>query len=174
MLKMIIHPNIILSTKCKPVEKINMEVEKQLRDMLKYCENSFSSVGLAANQVGFNNRIILAKLDNEWIPMINPEILSSTDEQYEKEGCLSVPKYFERVKRAKSIMFSYQDLDMKICYKSLSGFEAVIIQHEIDHLDGIVFVQHLPKIKRADFMKKYKKILKHIAVEKKAVKKNIK
>jgi len=159
MLKIITHPNTILSTVCKPVEKIDMEIEKQIRDMLKFCENSTSSVGLAANQVGFTNRIILVLFDNEWIPMINPEILSTDGEQYEIEGCLSVPEYFARIKRAETVSFSYRDLDDKECFKTVSGFQAIIVQHEIDHLDGIVFVQRLAKIKRADFMKKYKKTL---------------
>jgi len=159
MLEMIIHPNTILSTKCKPVEKVDMEIESQIRKMKKFCEASPTSVGLAANQVGFLNRIILVKFRDEWITMINPEILSTNGEQYETEGCLSVPNYFSKIKRAMTVSFSYQDLDMKEHFDTVSVLEAVILQHEIDHLNGILFVQRLPKIKRADFLKKYKIIL---------------
>ena len=159
-LEMIIHPNILLSTKCELVEKIDSVVITQCQDMVGFLKET-SGVGLAANQVGFSNRVIITKLSGAGIvEMVNPEILSESGEQYEVEGCLSIPKYFVRIKRANKIEMEYLDLSGEMKQKTLYGLDAVIIQHEIDHLNGILFVDRLAKIHRSTFLKKYKQILK--------------
>ncbi|KKP37808.1 MAG: peptide deformylase, peptide deformylase [Candidatus Peregrinibacteria bacterium GW2011_GWF2_33_10] len=136
--------NPILRTKSKKVQKVDANVKKLIKDMQDTLH--LDGVGLAAPQVGQNLRVILiiinaAKVNQNMLTMINPEILFfSEDLEIMEEGCLSLPKIFKNVARSKSITVKYQDLNLHEHVLQLSGFNARIVQHEVDHIDGILFI----------------------------------
>ncbi|HPA24684.1 MAG TPA: peptide deformylase [Candidatus Cloacimonas sp.] len=122
-------------------------------------------VGLAANQVGSLYRMIVIDPDreNKWdkknpIVMINPVIESRESEVVYEEGCISLPEIFADISRSKRITYSYTDLKGNRQTESAEGLKAVIIQHECDHLDGILFIDHLGTISRLKIMHKLKKL----------------
>jgi peptide deformylase len=121
---------------------------------------------LAAIQVAVPLRLItmdLSKKEGETNPrvFINPEILSSSEElsPYE-EGCLSIPEYYEEVERPARVRVRFMDIDGKIHEEDAEGLYATCIQHEIDHLNGVLFIDYLSKLKRDMVMKKFKKAAK--------------
>jgi peptide deformylase len=121
-------------------------------------------VGLAAPQVGVSKRLIVLDCSGrdeepQLIAAINPEIISAQGESFEEEGCLSVPGYYCKVKRNEEVTVCYLDLDGVKQTLSADGLLAVAFQHEIDHLNGILFVDRLSPLKRGLFKKKYPKIL---------------
>jgi len=160
MLKIITVPNQVLLSHTKPVEKIDERIKKIVHDMEKIliAQNDPPGVGLAGNQVGLNISLFLIKPSEKAkvTAFINPTILKRTDlfkdshkkvRPYKKkkkvklEGCLSIPRIWGPVKRADRIFLHYQDITGKEHLKWFTGFEAIIIQHEIDHLNGVVFTQ---------------------------------
>ena len=147
--------NKTLRTKSKPVPSITGELRSFVLDMIKTM-NAENGVGLAAPQVGRNIRLIICKLNptekNEVIiPMVNPTLLSLSEETEQgEEGCLSIPKTWGQVTRHKSILVRYTDLKGKEMTLELKDFNARIIQHEIDHLDGILFTDKATDIKEGD------------------------
>jgi len=157
MLKIVQAPNPILLQKTKEVKKIDKKIKKIIEEMKEtlLAQNDPQGVGLAANQVGVDLSlfIIKPKKNSPISVFINPKILKVEEEKEEKrkkkekklklEGCLSVPKIWGEVKRAKKVLLEYQTDDESFEKKQawFSGFEAVIIQHEVDHLEGILFTQ---------------------------------
>jgi peptide deformylase len=120
-------------------------------------------IGLAAIQIGVPRRIVvmdLARKDEPKDPMVfvNPEIVSVSEEKsvYE-EGCLSIPEYYEEVERPARVTFRYLDRSGKSVEREVGDLFATCIQHEIDHLDGKLFIDHLSKLKRDRVMKKFQK-----------------
>lgn len=105
-----------------------------------------NGIGLSAPQVGLNKRIIIIdKVGEDWV-LINPEVLWKSEDLIEfEEGCLSVPGEFDNVKRPESIKIKYRNLKGKPVIEIIDGLMARVVQHEIDHLDGILFVDHLEK-----------------------------
>ncbi|MBI3701106.1 MAG: peptide deformylase [Afipia sp.] len=149
----------------KPVEKITAEIRALADDMFETMYDA-PGIGLAAIQVAEPIRLItmdLAKKEGETEPrvFINPEILSSSEElnTYE-EGCLSIPEYYEEVERPAKVRFRFMDIDGKVHEEDAEGLFATCIQHEIDHLNGVLFVDYLSKLKREMVMKKFKKAAK--------------
>jgi len=150
--------NKTLRTKSKPVRAITGELRSFTLDMIKTMEAE-NGIGLAAPQVGRNIRLIICKLNptekNEVIiPMANPQIIQASDEMAEdEEGCLSIPETWGQVSRHKTILLRYTDIKGNEMTLELTDFNARIIQHEIDHLDGILFtdkavdITHDPKSK---------------------------
>lgn len=140
--------NQILRTISKPVKKIDKALVKFIEDMKETMDKE-NGIGLAAPQVGQNIRVIVAKFNHGTkqeinIGMINPEIISSSAEmEIDEEGCLSVPKKFDKVARSKSVVMKYLDVKGKEVMLKLTGLPARIIQHEIDHIDGILFVDKI-------------------------------
>jgi peptide deformylase len=123
-------------------------------------------IGLAAIQVGEPRRVVtmdLAKKDEPKQPMvfINPEVVWRSDEKaiYE-EGCLSIPEYYEEVERPKSVKVKFLDLDLKPQEIEADGLLATCLQHEIDHTNGVLFIDHISKLKRDMVVKKFKKAAK--------------
>jgi len=150
------YPDKRLRTVAKPVEKINDAVNKLIRDMFDTMYNA-PGIGLAATQVNFHQRIIVIDVSenqNEPISLINPEIIDKSGEIESEEGCLSVPSYYENVKRSNNIRVESLDQNGDIAQTNASGMLAICIQHEIDHLDGILFVDHLSKLKQKRLKKK--------------------
>ena len=166
--KIIKMPNSFLRKKASFVDKIDDEIKKLLSDMLETMYNA-NGIGLAATQIGVDKRVIVMDCGQKTgiddkdskpnpIKMINPEItfFSKTFEERE-EGCLSIPGYNAIVKRPNSIVVKY--LNENNIQKELKANDllSVCIQHEIDHLDGILFIDHLSRIKKEMIIKKINK-----------------
>lgn len=142
MLQLLKAPDIKLRVKTKPVKKINSTLEKILWEMIKLTKTFVDpqGVGLASTQVGLEGRFFIAKHGEKFISVINPKILSySKRTKIYFEGCLSTPTIWGDVKRHTEIKVSYQDISGKIIIKKLTGVLAWIFQHEVDHLNGILF-----------------------------------
>ncbi len=167
--EIIILPDKHLRLVSKPIEKVTPEIRKLADDMFETMYDA-PGIGLAAIQVAQPVRLITMDLarkneDGEITPQprvfINPEILSSSEETsvYE-EGCLSIPEYYEEVERPARVRVRFTDLDGKIHEDDAEGLYATCIQHEIDHLNGVLFVDHLSKLKRDRVLKKFAKAAK--------------
>ncbi len=150
----------------EPVQKFDKDLRKLVEDMFETMYEA-PGIGLAAIQVAVPMRVItmdLAKKDDPKEPKvyINAEVISASNEKavYE-EGCLSIPEYYEEVERPVSVKVKYLDLDGKPHEIEASGLLATCLQHEIDHINGILFIDHLSKLKRDRVIKKYKKAAKH-------------
>jgi peptide deformylase len=148
-----------------PVGKVNAEIKKLVEDMF---ETMYAApgIGLAGIQVGVAQRVItmdLSKKDEEKQPQvfINPEILWQSEEKAKyEEGCLSIPEYYEEVERPKAVKVKYLDRDGKEQVIESSGLFATCLQHEIDHLNGVLFIDHISKLKRDRVIKKFTKAAK--------------
>jgi len=154
-------PNEILRQKSKSVEKVNKEIKELMDDMLETMYEA-PGIGLAAIQIGIPKRVIVMDIsrdkDNEIKnPMyfVNPEIIWKTEENsiYE-EGCLSVPNQFAEINRPKNCHVKYLDYNGEPQLLKAEGLLATCIQHEIDHLEGILFIDYLSKLKKSMIMKK--------------------
>lgn len=157
VLQILHFPHPILKKKAKSVEKIDETIRQLVRDMT---ETMYAApgVGLAAPQVGHSLRVAVLDLNRAVQPkglivLINPEIVASEGECTWDEGCLSIPEYNEEVKRKKKVVVRYTDLEGKPQETIGEELLAIVLQHEIDHLDGILFIDRLSRIKR-DFIKK--------------------
>lgn len=163
-LRRILHyPDPLLRQVSQPVAEIDDEIRELARDM---AETMYAApgVGLAAPQVGVLKRLIVldcARQDEapQLMTAVNPEILEGAGEINEEEGCLSVPSYYARVVRRPEVRVRFLNLDGAVVEMSAEGLLAVAFQHEIDHLNGVLFVDHLSSLKKSLFKKKYKKIL---------------
>lgn len=161
--KILSFPDPELKKRSVPVTIINDKTRELVRDM---AETMYAApgVGLAAPQIGIHQRItvidVSAKDDMpELIVAINPVIIYADGESYEEEGCLSVPKYAANVRRHARAVVKALNLDGdEITYKA-DGLLAIAFQHEIDHLDGILFIDHLSPLKREMFRKKYRRMV---------------
>lgn len=158
------YPDPILRRKAEPVATIDREIRKLIDEM---AETMYSApgIGLAANQVGKRQRLLVVDLqrpeyDQGLVVLINPRIVAASGETTYEEGCLSVPEFFSNVKRYDQVTVQAQDKDGKPVEISASGLLAVVLQHEIDHLDGRLFIDHLGTITRELFKRKWKKRLK--------------
>tara|TARA_B100000965_G_scaffold181343_1_gene151320 strand:- start:459 stop:983 length:525 start_codon:yes stop_codon:yes gene_type:complete len=158
----ITEPNKILRQKSKPVETVGEEERNIMDDMLETMYHA-NGIGLAAIQIGIPKRIIvmdISKDKEKKNPMyfVNPIIKNKNSENstYE-EGCLSVPNYFAEINRPKKCEVDYMDYDGKKKTLSAEGLLATCIQHEIDHLEGILFIDYLSKLKKTIIVKKLSK-----------------
>lgn len=148
--------NKILETKAAVVTQIGDAERKLVRDMIDtmYAEKG---VGLAANQIGVLKQIFVASADQvkgQEMVFINPQIVKTEGEIKEFEGCLSIPEFYEPVKRAKKVWMRAMTLDGKMVEAVGEGLVSRIFQHEVDHLNGILFVDRLGPIKRRTARKK--------------------
>jgi peptide deformylase len=161
MLEILKYPNKKLREKAKEVKK-NEDVRKIAEEML---ETMYSApgIGLAATQVGIPLRIIVIDItppDQKKNPIVllNPVILKREGETKFEEGCLSFPGVYEEVERASKVWFSGYDLNWKEVYGTAEGLLARALQHEIDHLDGILFIDRLSPFKKKLAIKRYKEL----------------
>ncbi len=159
-------PNEILKKISKPIEKIGEDEKKLVKDLFETMYNS-KGIGLAAVQVGILKRVLVVDVsskDEEKKPMcfINPKVRKLSDEMamYE-EGCLSIPDTFIEIQRPKICEIEYVDIDGKIRIKEFDGLLSTCIQHEINHLDGKLIIDHLSKLKRDMIVKKISKTKKY-------------
>jgi peptide deformylase len=170
--EIIVLPDKKLRLVSKPIEKVTPEIRALADDMF---ETMYAApgIGLAAVQVAEPLRLItmdLAKRDEngETAPrprvFINPEILSFSEElSVYEEGCLSIPEYYEEVERPAKVRVRFTDLDGKVHEEDAEGLFATCIQHEIDHLNGVLFIDYLSKLKRDRVQKKFSKAAKRAA-----------
>lgn len=161
-------PDDRLRQKSAPVATVTSEIRALVADMFETMYRA-PGIGLAAIQVGVPLRVItmdLSKTEGEKQPrvFINPEILSASQDTvpYE-EGCLSVPEYYEEVQRPARVRLRYTDLDGKVREEDAEGLFATCIQHEIDHLEGVLFIDHLSRLKRERAIKKFTKAARRAA-----------
>jgi len=161
-------PDKRLRLKSEPVGKIDDSIKKLVEEMFE-AMYAAPGIGLAAIQLGVPKRVVtmdLAKKDDEKEPQvfINPEILwTSEDKNVHEEGCLSIPEYYEEVERPAEVKVKYTDLDGKPHEVHATGLLATCLQHEIDHLNGVLFIDHISKLKRDRVVKKFSKQAKRTA-----------
>ena len=165
--KILIEPDPILRKKCEPLEKVNVNTKKLLDDML---ETMYAApgIGLAAVQIGILKRIVvidISKREEKKNPLflINPQIVNQSKKTsiYE-EGCLSLPGQFAEIERPAECTLKYIDYNGKEKELKADGLLATCIQHEVDHLDGILFIDYLSKLKKDMIIKKLIKQKKEI------------
>ncbi|APF38645.1 peptide deformylase [Chelatococcus daeguensis] len=161
--RIIVIPDPRLKQPSAPVEAVTDEIRQLADDMLETMYDA-PGIGLAAVQIGVMKRILVLDVSREGedkrpMVFINPQIVWSSEETstYE-EGCLSIPEYYEEVERPARVRVRYVDLDGKAQEIEADGLLATCLQHEIDHLDGILFLDHLSKLKRDRVMKKFSKV----------------
>jgi len=166
--KIITLPSRKLRTKSEPVGKITADVRALVDDMFETMYDA-PGIGLAAIQVGVAKRIVtmdLSKKEGDKNPrvLVNPEIVWSSEETsvYE-EGCLSIPEVHEDVERPARVKVNFLDLEGQRHEEDAEGLYATCIQHEIDHLNGILFIDHISKLKRDRIIKKFSKAAKRAA-----------
>ena len=153
------YPDKRLRTIAKEVEVVNTEIKQQVKAMFETMYDA-PGIGLAATQVNFHQRIIVIDISDECnqpLCLIYPKIIEKNGEIEWEEGCLSVPNYYENVKRANEIKVSALNQLGQLCEINASKMLAVCIQHEMDHLNGILFVDHLSKLKQKRLKKKAEK-----------------
>lgn len=160
--KILHYPDPVLSIKGEPVTDFNDELKQLAEDM---AETMYAApgIGLAAPQVGVSQRLVVidcAPKDEgpQLLVLVNPEIADREGECFEEEGCLSVPDYYAQVQRSSQVTLRYQDLNGTPHQIAADGLLAIACQHEIDHLDGILFVDRLSPLKRGIFRKKWQKM----------------
>ncbi len=159
ILEILHYPDPRLRKSAKPVEKFDAQLREFADNMLETMYHS-SGIGLAATQVGVAKRVVVIDVSEERDQpqfLINPEILAREGEEISEEGCLSVPAIYEKVSRAERIRFKAQDKNGDMVEMDAEGLLAVCIQHEIDHLDGKLFIDYLSGLKRQRIRKKLEK-----------------
>lgn len=158
-------PDPVLREVSKPIETIDGSVRKLAKDMLATMYDA-PGIGLAAIQVGVPLQMLVIDLAKDDAPKepqiyINPQILSSSDDRsiYE-EGCLSIPEYYAEVERPAAVRVAYLDEHGAKKEIEAEGLLATCLQHEIDHLNGVLFIDYLSKLKREMVVRKFKKLAK--------------
>jgi peptide deformylase len=159
LLTILEYPDPRLRTKAQPVTVFDAALKRHIDDLF---ETMYAApgIGLAATQVDWHQRLVVidvSKDSNQREVFINPEILEATGKASGEEGCLSVPNIFDDVPRAEWIKVRYQDAEGVVHERELVGMLAICLQHEIDHLEGKLFVDYLSELKRQRIRKKLDK-----------------
>jgi peptide deformylase len=155
-------PDPRLRAVADPVDTIDESVKKLARDMLDTMYAA-PGIGLAATQIGEMKRVVVMDLAKEGEPaapivMVNPEILKVSDEVVTtEEGCLSIPELYYDVDRAAEVTVRYTDLEGKVVTREARDRLAICVQHELDHLDGVLYIDYLSRLKRDRVLKKFQK-----------------
>lgn len=165
-LPIIIIPDPVLKQTATPIENITADIQRQAQDMIDTMYEA-PGVGLAANQVGQLNRLFV--MDTEYkkddastrkpIVLINPEIVWASEEiSVMEEGCLSIPGQYAEVERPAQVRVRYIDLNKQVQEMLVEDLASHCVQHELDHLNGVLFIDHLSRLKRNMILKKLQKI----------------
>lgn len=160
LLEILHHPDPCLRKKAAPVAVVDATTQQLVDDMLETMYDAHG-IGLAATQVNVHQRVVVIDLSedkNEPLCFINAEILSKEGSVEHEEGCLSVPDYYEKVTRAEKIRVTALNRDGEAFEKDVDGLLAICIQHELDHLDGKLFVDYLSSLKQQRVRKKLEKL----------------
>jgi peptide deformylase len=161
--KILTFPHPLLKKRSHRVERVDAQINGLITDLIDTMKEGPGSVGVAAPQIGVSLSVCIVDVsssrhgkDNNHglLVMVNPEILSSSGSSIMREGCMSVPDYTGDVERATSITVRYLNREWEIQNTEASGFEAVAIQHEMDHLDGILFLDRILSLKTGLFRRK--------------------
>lgn len=170
VLPIITAPDPRLKAKCRPVEQVDKSVRKLIDDLYDTMYEAVG-IGLAAPQVGVASRVLVLDVAEKGAPraphaLVNPEIVwTSEDERAYEEGCLSLPDQFAEVVRPDRVRVKYLDRDGKEREMEADGLLATCLQHEIDHLDGKLFVDHVSSLRRNMILRKLAKAKKAEAAE---------
>lgn len=154
-------PDKFLAKQASPVEAIDGKTAALLNNMADTMYSA-NGIGLAANQVGALDRVIVVDVDHDnrgkkLLKMVNPEIIESDGEIISEEGCLSVVDYTADIQRAARVLVHGWTINQKEIEIEVEGLEAVCLQHEIDHLEGTLFIDHISRLKRELYRKRLKK-----------------
>jgi peptide deformylase len=161
-LPIIVAPDPRLKVKAKAVEKVDAEIRQLMDDMMETM-HAANGIGLAAPQVGVLKRVLVMDIAGEDeepnpIRMANPEIVwASDEEELREEGCLSLPEQFAEVERPKAVRVRYLDRENEVREMECIGLQAVCVQHEMDHLQGTLFVDRISALKRNMILRKLTK-----------------
>ena len=161
LLNILRYPDPRLNLVAKPVEQVDGRIKKLVADMAETMYEA-KGIGLAATQVDVHERVVVMDLSesrDQLQVLINPVILEKDGETVYEEGCLSVPGVYDKVTRAESIVAEALDIDGQPYTIRADGLQAICIQHEIDHLNGVLFIDHLSRLKRERLEKKLAKSL---------------
>jgi peptide deformylase len=164
LLPILCYPDKKLRTVAKPVAVVDDAIKTQVKNMFETMYDA-PGIGLAATQVDFHQRLIVIDVSDEQnqpLCLINPEIIEKSGEIELEEGCLSVPNYYENVKRANDIKVRALNQNGEKFEMEASEILAVCIQHEIDHLNGILFVDYISKLKQKRLKEKDNKKVKRL------------
>lgn len=160
-----VYPDPILKQVAEPVEEIDDSLVEVVQDLVDTMLNAGHSVGVAAPQIGVLRRVVVVDVsksklgkDNNHglLEMINPEIIEKSGSKMMREGCMSVPDYTGNVTRAEHIVVEFTNRQGQVRVIEASGFEAVAIQHELDHLDGLLFLDRVSSLKTDLYRRKQK------------------
>jgi peptide deformylase len=146
----------VLRQRSPEVQTIDDEVRRLVNDMFETMDAA-KGIGLAANQVGVARRVAVVDVDGDRFAMIDPRILETEGRATAEEGCLSIPEIFADVTRPDRVVVEALDMEGQPYRKEASGLKARAIQHEIDHLDGILFLDHLSLIKRQMLLARWRR-----------------
>jgi peptide deformylase len=151
----------------EPVKRIDAGIRKLVEDMFETMYDA-PGIGLAGIQIGVGKRVVtmdLSKKEDDHKPLvfINPEITWTSDEKTAREeGCLSIPEYYEEIERPEEVKVKYLDLDGKSHEIKAKGLFATCLQHEVDHINGVLFIDYISKLKRDRVIKKFIKAAKAV------------
>ena len=161
--KILLYPHPLLKKMCRPVDALDREIDALIQDLLDTMREGPGSVGVAAPQIGVSLRVCVVDVsgsrqgrDNHHglLVMVNPEITAREGSGIMREGCMSVPDYTGDVERATAITVRFRDRAGNPAEVTATGFEAVAIQHEMDHLDGVLFLDRIASLKTGLFRRK--------------------
>ncbi len=157
------YPHPVLKKVCRRVDKIDTEIHELIQDLLDTMHAGPGSVGVAAPQIGVTLQVCVIDVSNSrngkdnnhgLLRMINPQILRRSGSAIMREGCMSVPDYTGDVVRSTEVSVRFTEPDGTLREFTASGFEAIAIQHELDHLDGILFLDRISSVKTGLFRRK--------------------
>lgn len=164
--EVLLYPDPRLKEVCTAIAEFDQSVTTLLQDLVDTMIDTGHSVGVAAPQIGDNRRAVVVDVSNSklgkkqqnhgLLQMVNPEIIEKEGDQIVREGCMSVPDYTGNVNRAERIVVQFRDRQDKLQVIHAEGFEAIAIQHEIDHLDGYLFLDRVTSLKTDLFRRKQK------------------
>src|SRR4030042_3177499 len=148
-----IYPDPLLMKKAVPLRDIDGKVREIVDRMIETMYGN-RGIGLAAPQIGITSQIIVVGLEDSWTALINPELIEGEGESVLYEGCLSLPTLEVPVKRKEKAFIRAWDLDGREVNLEVSGFPSRVVQHEIDHLQGILIIDHISRLKRKLLIRK--------------------
>ena len=159
ILKIRTFPDPILRKVCAPVEKIDAKLVAFIRALMKTMEAQSGGIGIAAPQVGVLKQVAIVDVtpknpSAQRLVLINPVILERFDEKIIREGCMSLPHYTANIARANRVTIAWRDLSWKLQQNTFSGIEAVCLQHEVDHLNGMLFLDRVSCLNSDVFRRK--------------------
>ncbi|MFU8802799.1 MAG: peptide deformylase [Bradymonadaceae bacterium] len=163
ILDIVLYPSDILNVRCAPVDTVDGGIRQLVDDMAETMYDA-PGIGLAAPQIGVDKRITVIDVahrdeEKDLHVFINPEIIDREGKILWEEGCLSIPGIYEKVQRSEKVVVRALDRDGNPFELEAEEILAVALQHEIDHLDGVLFLDHLSHLKRRLALKRYKKLL---------------